>query len=373
MKKIIILFGTRPEFIKLIPLILLFKKYKSFKVIVCNSMQHKDLIKPFLKFYKIKINHNLNVFKKKQTLSNLTSKILINFEKIVVKEKPRCVIVQGDTTTAFAGSLVSFYNNIKCFHIEAGLRTGNIMSPWPEEFNRQVISKITSHHFTPTKLTNKNLIDEGVNIKNITMTGNTVIDLLFYTNNILRNTNHYKKIFETKFKFLKNYKFNVLISVHRRENFGKPLKEIFTAINELSKYEDLQVIYCIHSNPNVVFSEKKYLKKNKNIIHVKPLDYINFVYLMSNVDFIMSDSGGIQEEAPSLGKPHLILREFTERPEAVSSGSAILSKLNKSEIIKNFKRVYFDKALFAKMSKIRNLYGNGKASKIIIKKIFEKI
>jgi UDP-N-acetylglucosamine 2-epimerase (non-hydrolysing) len=370
-KKIVVIFGTRPEFIKLLPLIIYLNKSKSSNVIVCNSSQHVDLIKPFLNYYKLKIHYNFNVLKKNQSLSYLSAQLLKKTDDLINKISPDCVVVQGDTSTAFIASLSSFYNKIKVFHVEAGLRTYNINSPWPEEINRQYITKLSTHHFAPTTLAKKNLIAEGINRKDITLTGNTVIDLLFLTIKSFNKNINCKKNLKKRFIFLEKNKFKILISVHRRENFGKPLKEICLAINELAKNNNFQIIFCIHSNPNVVNSKKKYLLNKKNIFQIKSLNYINFIYLMNNVNFIMSDSGGIQEEAPSLGKPNLILREFTERPEAIKQGSAILVPLRKKDIIFHFKNVLNNKKLLKNMTKKRNIYGDGKSSEIIGKKIIQ--
>ena len=368
-KKLLIVFGTRPEFIKLLPIILYLNSNKKIRLIICNSSQHKDLIKPFLKFYNINIDHDLNVLKKGQSLSLLSAQLIKKFDRVVKKIKPDCVIVQGDTSTSFIGSLTAFYNHVKIFHIEAGLRTYNIFSPWPEEINRQFISKLSSHHFAPTQLARENLIKEGFISKDITLTGNTVIDLLFITLNSINKNKLVKSNLQKKFNYIDKEKFKILISVHRRENFGKPLKEIFESINEIAKNKDFQIIYCIHTNPNVINSSKKYLKKSSNIIQIKSLNYIEFIYMMNEVDFIMSDSGGIQEEAPSLGKPNIILREYTERPEAINEGSAILVSLNKKSILNNFNNIYKNKKKLQSMSVKRNIYGNGNSAKIISEKI----
>ena len=374
MKKILVVFGTRPEFIKLLPVILSFKSSKKkCKLLVCNTSQHKDLVKPLIDFYNIKIDYNLNVLKKGQSLSQLASKIISKVDLILKKNNLDCIVVQGDTSTTIFSSLAAFYNRIKIFHVEAGLRTYNLNSPWPEELNRQFTSKIASHNFAPTPLSKKNLVNEGYGPRNITITGNTVIDLLLLTLKLIGKKKLIKRKLKSKFSKLSNNKFKILLSVHRRENFGSSIKEIFKAINNLSKKPNIQIIYCIHSNPYVKKAEKKFLKKRENIVCFNSLDYISFVYLMNSVDLIMSDSGGIQEEAPSIGKPHLILREFTERPEAIDQGSAALVKLNETSIVNKFNQIYKNKDVLSKMSKKRNIYGKGNAAKLISEKILNLI
>jgi UDP-N-acetylglucosamine 2-epimerase (non-hydrolysing) len=369
-KKILICFGTRPELIKLLSIIIFLKK-KKVEVILCNTSQHKEMLIPLINFYDLSIDYDLNILKKEQSLSELTSRLLNKFDKLLLKVKPNCTIVQGDTSTAFACALSSFYNKIKVFHIEAGLRTNNIFSPWPEELNRLYISKIASHHFAPTSIARTNLIKEGVLKKNISVTGNTVIDILFQTLKKINDNSELLFQYKKKFSFINNNNFKILLSVHRRENFGSPLKNIFLAINEISKIKNVQIIYSGHKNPNVVDAAKKYLRTSKNILYIDSLNYIDFVYLMDSVDFLISDSGGIQEEAPSLGKPNLVLRDYTERPEAIEKGSAVLVGTDKKNIINVFKKIYNNKTIFRKMSKKRNLYGSGKSYTKISEKILK--
>ncbi len=369
MKKILLIFGTRPEFIKLLPLIIYFKKIKKIKLIVCNSEQHKHLLEPIINFYKIKIDYNLNIFKKNQTLSELNATIFKETDKLFKKLKPNYLIVQGDTSTSFVSALSAFYNSIKIFHIEAGLRTNNIYFPWPEEINRQFISKIAFHHFAPTKAAKGNLINEGYNKKTITLSGNTVTDLLFLTLKYLEKNKTKSRNIENKFWFLDRDKFNILITVHRRENFGNNLKEIFKAINQISNIKNINIILCQHKNPNVIKIKKQFLNKKNNINIISAVNYVEFIFLMQKVDLIMSDSGGIQEEAPSLGKPLIILRDTTERPETIDNYAAVLAKPKMGIIYDKFREIYFNKNILKKMSIKRNLYGNGKAAKLICDKI----
>jgi len=368
--RILICFGTRPELIKLLSTILYLKE-KKIKVILCNTSQHKEMLKPLISFYNLSIDYDLNILKKNQSLSDLTSRLMKKFNHALVELRPDCIIVQGDTSTAFTCALTSFYNDIKVFHIEAGLRTNNIYSPWPEELNRSYITKISNHHFAPTQRAKLNLLNENVAGKNISVTGNTVIDILFKTLKKIKENSALKAIYKKKFNFLDNKSFKILVSVHRRENFGKPLKNIFFAINEISKNQDIQIIYSTHKNPNVISSARKYLKNKKNIVHVDSLNYIEFVYIMNSVDFLISDSGGMQEEAPSIGKPNLVLREYTERPEAIEKGAAYLVGTDKERIINKFNYIYHNKSVLEKMSKKRNLYGSGRSYKIISEKILK--
>ncbi len=373
MKRILIVFGTRPEFIKLLPIIIYLKNIKKINVYICNTGQHKDLLKPFLNFYNVKIDFNLKVLKSNQSLSELSANIFMKIDNLFNKLKPNYLIVQGDTCTSLISAISAFYNKIKIFHIEAGLRTNNIYFPWPEEINRQFISKITFHNFAPTKNAKKNLINEGFEKDKITIVGNTVIDLLFMTLNLLKKNKVIQKKLAKKYQFLNHNKFYILITVHRRENFGVKTLEIFRAINKISKDKNIHIIYCQHKNAKIQKIKKPILRNKENITFLPGLDYNEFIYIMNNVDMILSDSGGIQEEAPSLGKPLLILRDSTERPEAVKSGSAMLVKPEMENILNIFNKVYFDPNKLKKMSIKRNLYGNGNSAELICKKILDLI
>ncbi len=368
-KKILICFGTRPELIKLLPVILHLKSNKNYRVLLCNTAQHKGLMDPLIKFYKLKIDYNLNILRTNQSLASILSKISAKLDKILEKNKPHCVIVQGDTSTSFGCALISFYHKTKIFHIEAGLRTFNIFSPWPEEINRKFISGIADFNFAPTQTAKKNLILEGVPKSKILVTGNTVIDLLHITLKKIYSNSKLTNFYKSKYNFLNDQSFKILISVHRRENFGEGIKNIFLAINKISENQNIKIIYSIHPNPNVKKVEKKYLKIKTNILKINNLNYMNFIYLMSKSDLIMSDSGGIQEEAPSLGRPNLVLRNYTERPEAINKQSAILVGTNKKKILSEFSKIYKSKKIYKKMSKKRNIYGNGKAYEKIVNQI----
>ncbi len=368
-KKILITFGTRPELIKLLSVILELEKNKKYKVFLCNTAQHVELLNPLLKFYSLQIDFNLNILKPRQSLSLTTSKILERFDKVIKKLKPDCIIVQGDTNTAFACALSAFYNKTKIFHVEAGLRTNNIYSPWPEEINRRFISQISNFNFAPTSNAQINLIDEGILKSKILITGNTVIDLLKITLFKINNNQRLSDKFKKKFNYLNDSSFKILLSAHRRENFGKGMKNIFLAINKISKDVNIKIIYSVHPNPEIKKAENRYLIKKKNVIKIKNQNYVDFVYLMNKVNLIISDSGGIQEEAPSLGKPNLVLRDYTERPETIKSKSAVLVGTDQKRILKEFNKLMNSKQKLNLMSRKINLYGNGKAYLKIVKKI----
>lgn len=372
-KKIIIVFGTRPEAIKLAPVIHELKKnQKDFLCKVCITAQHREMLDQILKIFEIKPDIDLNLMKKKQSLSDITALIIKSMQKVFEKFKPDLVIVHGDTTTSFATSLVCFYNNIKLAHVEAGLRTNNIDKPFPEEFNRQIISKLSSIHFAPTYQNKKNLLLEGVKPKNIYVTGNSVIDALFWIQRKIDSNKSYNQ--KLKQKLGQTLKFDwindryILITGHRRENFGKGFSDICKALKELSlKYPKIHFIYPVHLNPNVKNYVLKILKNIKNIHLIPPQEYEMFVLLLKYSLLIMTDSGGIQEEAPSFGKFVLVMRDVTERPEALKTGLVKLVGTDKTNIIKNVSFL-IDNCIFnSKKKNISNPYGNGNSSIKIVK------
>lgn len=363
MKKILFIFGTRPEAIKLAPLIKEFKKNpKKFKVYVAVTSQHKEMLEQVLVFFKIKYDFNLNIMKSNQTLFNITTDGLLGLEKIIDKIKPKIIIVQGDTTTAFIGALAGYYYKIKVAHIEAGLRTADKYSPFPEEINRRLISQLSDYHFTPTINATDNLHKEGFK-KSVYNVGNTVIDALQLGLKIIKDSNiNYENYFE-KINFNKKI---ILVTGHRRENFGEPIKNICDAIIEIAKlFPEIEIIYPVHPNPNVKNIVEKKLNKIKNIHLLPPLEYPKLIWLMEKSYFIITDSGGIQEEAPFLNKPILITREKTERPEGVKAGTAILVGHNHSKIVKNSIKLLKDNNLYLKMSKSICPYGDGTSCKKI--------
>ena len=357
MKKIMIVFGTRPEAIKMGPLVKVLKKEPSFDVVVCVTGQHKEMLKQVLDVFEIEPDYNLNIMKKEQDLFDVTSNILTKIKPVLINEKPDLVLVHGDTTTTFAASLASFYCQIKVGHVEAGLRTHNLMSPFPEEFNRTAVGDIASYHFCPTEATRKNLILENKNIETLYVTGNTAIDALNTT--IKDNYQH------ELFNWIGNNKL-IMLTVHRRENLGDPMRNMFRAINRVcNEHEDIRIIYPIHLNTNIREIANKELSGNNKVKIVEPFEVVDFHNFLSKSYLILTDSGGIQEEAPSLGKPVLVLRDTTERPEGVEAGTLRVIGQSEQNIYTHFNELLLDVDTYKKMSETKNPYGDGKASERI--------
>lgn len=371
MKKILFIFGTRPEAIKMVPLITEFKNNsKYFKVIICVTGQHREMLDQVLSFFKIKPDYDLNLMKPGQTLFDITADGLRGCEKVIEKLKPDLVFVQGDTSTAFVGALAAFYKKIPVVHIEAGLRTNDKYSPFPEEINRSLISKLANYHFTPTVASSRNLKIEGIT-KNIFCVGNTVIDALKMGLKILDKNN---VNFEDEFGGIDFSRRTILVTGHRRENFGQPLNDICVVLNQIAnKFPECNLVYPVHLNPQLREVTKKMLGKTKNIFLIEPLDYPRLIWLMKKSYLIITDSGGIQEEAPFLGKPVLVTRNTTERPEGIKAGTAKLVGHNKNKIFKEVKKLLESKSNYNKMSKANNPYGKGDASEKIAKIIKNKI
>jgi len=364
--KIMLIFGTRPEAIKMFPIISEIKKYPHLiesKIIV--SGQHREMLDQMLEIFQINPDYDLNIMKQSQSLSHITKNSLLGIEKILKKERPSMVLVQGDTTTTFTGALAAFYQKIKIGHIEAGLRTNNKYYPFPEEINRHLTSVLADLHFAPTENSCKNLLSEGIRRENIFVSGNTVIDSLF----LMIKENYIFR--EPRLRDIKiSEKKNILVTMHRRENWGRPLRETCQALVKLiNDYSDLAVIFPIHKNPEIRKIVNEILKSRKEVLLLDTLDYKDMVNLMSKSYIILTDSGGIQEEAPSLGKPVLVLREETERPEAVEAGVVKLIGTNSKNIIKEIKELLDDEEKYLEMARNINLYGDGKASERIIKRI----
>lgn len=375
MKNILFIFGTRPEAIKMMPVIKELQSSVNYLPIVCVSGQHSKLLTQVMELFEIKPDYNLRVMQKNQSLEQLTKRILIRFEKILEIEKPSLIIVHGDTTTAFAGALGGFYKKIPVAHVEAGLRTNNIYSPWPEEMNRRLISSIATIHFTPTLQSQKNLLKENIPKNNIFLTGNTVIDALKITKNLIDTSPKLLSKLKNKFKNINFLKDIILVTGHRRENFGQGFKQICQALIEIAKlHQDIQIVYPVHLNPNVKDVVKDMLSGFQNIKLLDPLDYISFVFLMSNAKIILTDSGGIQEEAPYFGVPVIVMRENTERPEGIEAGTVVLSKPIADQLVATFQKIYLNEDLYNEMSKATNPYGDGNASKKIVRglKDYEK-
>ena len=357
MKKIFIIFGTRPEAIKMAPIIMKLKDSRKFVVKVCVTSQHRKLLDQVLKIFDIAPDYDLNIMQDKQTLFDVTSRILLKLEPILKKEKPNVVLVQGDTSTAFAAALAGFYLKIKVAHVEAGLRTHDKYSPFPEEINRKLIASIADIHFAHTDLAKRNLLRESVSEKKIFVTGNSSIDALLMTlENIrsgkLKANSNWKKRLENK-KYL-------LVTAHRRENFGARIENICKALLELAKRnKNIDIVYPVHPNPNIQNPAKKILSGHKRIHLIEPLDYASFVDAMNNAYLILTDSGGIQEESISLGKPTLVLRDTTERSEAIKSGITKLVGTEKIKIIKETQKMLDDVNKYLKYRKSVNPYGSG--------------
>lgn len=356
--KIALIFGTRPEAIKMAPVYHELKK-NNIDVKIIATGQHKEMLYQVLDLFDIRPDYNLEIMKQGQGLSELTSRLIIKVEEIIKKEKFDHILVQGDTTSAFVGALVGFYNQIPVGHIEAGLRTGNILSPFPEEANRKLIGNIANIHFAPTGINKKNLLLEGYDSKKILETGNTVIDALCWVKN-----NKSSDIEKIKEKYnVKNKKY-ILMTMHRRENWGKPMEEALYAVKEyLEKNREYYLVFPMHLNPTVRETVYKVLDDFDRKILIEPLEYLEFIAIMDGAHYIMTDSGGVQEEAPSLGKPTLVLRDTTERPEAIEAGTAILVGTDKNNI-KRYMELLEGK-LYEKMAHAVNPYGDGKTSERI--------
>lgn len=370
MKKILVVFGTRPEAIKLAPLILKLKeKKKKFRVKICVTAQHREMLDQVTSLFGIKPHYDLNLIRNNQHLEDVTVRVITAVKPVLEKEKPDFVLVQGDTTSTFASALAAFYKKIPVGHIEAGLRTNDIYQPFPEEINRRLTSSIASVHFAPTKESRGNLIMEGIASKNIYITGNTVIDALFFTREIIKK--RARKIPDA----LREVDFEkrvILVTGHRRENFGEGFKNICSALKSVSGGKNVEIVYPVHLNPNVQNSVKSLLGNISNVKLIAPLDYFSFVYLMSRSYLILTDSGGIQEEAPSLGKPVLVMRNRTERPEAVKAGTVKLVGTDRRKIESETFKLLEKEEYYLKMSKAHNPYGDGKASDRIVS-IMEKL
>ena len=366
MIKNLIVFGTRPEAIKMAPLVKKFLLNKNFQTKVCVTAQHREMLDQVLDFFEITPDYDLNLMKIDQNLFSLTSDIITELKPVLEDFQPDFVYVHGDTTTSMAVSLAAFYNGSKVCHVEAGLRTNNKLSPFPEEMNRQITGRIADLHFAPTEESKNNLLQENINSETILVTGNTVIDALLYSKDKLSNyTNDEIKDLEEAIDFSKKI---ILVTGHRRENHGKGIKNICEALLEIaSKYKgDIQIIYPVHLNPNIQEPVNKYLGNSSNVKLVSPLSYPSFVWLMNQSYLILTDSGGVQEEAPSLGKPVLVLRETTERPEAVSAGTVKLIGTNKEDIIIYCSELIENNVKYLEMTKAHNPYGDGLASDRII-------
>lgn len=362
MKKILIVFGTRPEAIKMAPLVHALKADARFEGKVCVTAQHREMLDQVLELFEIKPDYDLNIMKPGQTLNDVTTAILSGIKPVLEDFKPDVVLVHGDTATTFAASLAAYYQKIKVGHVEAGLRTGNIYSPWPEEANRKLTSAITNYHFAPTKGSQNNLLKEGVSDVDIAVTGNTVIDALFWVREKLKKNESLSDSLSSKFEYLDSNKKLILVTGHRRESFGNGFERICEALRQIAtKNSDAQVLYPVHLNPNVQEPVRRLLKGLHNVFLIEPQQYLPFCYLMDRASIILTDSGGIQEEAPSLGKPVLVMRETTERPEAVDAGTVRLVGTDVELIVSQVNLLLTNSVEYQIMSKTHNPYGDGLA------------
>ncbi|WP_198650354.1 non-hydrolyzing UDP-N-acetylglucosamine 2-epimerase [Staphylococcus capitis] len=361
MKKIMTIFGTRPEAIKMAPLVKALEKDAELEPVVVVTAQHREMLDSVLNTFDITPCHDLNIMKSGQTLSDITSKSMVLLEEVIKKESPDMVLVHGDTVTTFSGSLAAFYNQLPIGHVEAGLRSYDKYSPFPEEMNRQMVGVMADLHFAPTFNAAKNMLDEGKSSNNVVITGNTAIDAMNYT----INDNYTSQIIDKH----RNKKF-ILLTAHRRENIGQPMINVFKAVRKLiDQYEDLALVYPVHMNPRVRELAEAYLGHHDRIELIEPLDVIDFHNFAKHAYLIMTDSGGIQEEAPSLHKPVLVLRDSTERPEGVEAGTLRVIGTNEDSVYEETKRLLDDKQLYKHMSEANNPYGDGNASNRIVNHI----
>ncbi|MCZ8197292.1 MAG: UDP-N-acetylglucosamine 2-epimerase (non-hydrolyzing) [Flavobacterium sp.] len=361
--KILLCFGTRPEAIKMAPLCVALKK-TNFDVKICITAQHRKMLDQVLDFFEIHPDYDLDLMKENQTLNQLSSKIIFEIDKVLTKETPDLVIVHGDTTTSSMVALASFHKSIKVAHVEAGLRTYNKNAPFPEEINRQLTGKIADYHFAPTSWAAENLYKENISKDNVVVTGNTVIDALFLALQKIKDNE--SLINEDLQKIFLNNKNVILTTIHRRENFGAGFENICNALNTLALNNDVKIVIPVHLNPNVQEPVTRILGKNKNILLMEPLNYPNFVYALNNAKIIITDSGGVQEEAPSLGKPVLVVRDTTERPEAVEAGTVKLVGTDSEKIISEAQKLLLNKEYYNTFSSKSNPYGDGNSSEKII-------
>ena len=368
MIKVLSVFGTRPEAIKMAPVLLELKKFpEQFESRVCVTGQHRQMLDQALNLYQIVPDFDLNIMGKSQSLSYITAKILVGLDDVFEQFQPDIVLVHGDTSTTLAASLAAFYRRISVGHIEAGLRTGNIYSPWPEEMNRKLTSAMTHYHFAPTKKARQNLLSEALLSDNNFVTGNTVIDSLMHVANSLDTNLELVGNLKAKFSYIDPNKRMILVTGHRRESFGEGLLSICRALKTIvDSHSDVEIVYPVHLNPNVQAAVTQILGKVPRIYLIEPQEYVDFVYLMRNSCLIVTDSGGIQEEAPSLGKPVLVTRDTTERPEAVAAGTVELVGMNTDAIVAAVNRLLTDKIAYKKMCEAHNPFGDGRAAARIV-------
>ncbi|HBC81996.1 non-hydrolyzing UDP-N-acetylglucosamine 2-epimerase [Pseudescherichia vulneris] len=365
--KVLTVFGTRPEAIKMAPLVHALAKDPYFEAKVCVTAQHREMLDQVLNLFSIVPDYDLDIMQPGQGLTEITCRILEGLKPILESFKPDVVLVHGDTTTTIAASLAAFYQRIPVGHVEAGLRTGDLSSPWPEEANRTLTGHLAMYHFSPTQNARQNLLRENIPDKQIFVTGNTVIDALFWVRDTVLNNDNLHSELAARYPFLDESKKLVLVTGHRRESFGQGFEQICHALVDIAaKHQDVQIVYPVHLNPNVSEPVNRILGHVKNIILIEPQDYLPFLWLMTHAWLILTDSGGIQEEAPSLGKPVLVMRETTERPEAIEAGTVRLVGTDRQRIVEEVTHLLRDNDAWQAMSRAHNPYGDGQACERIL-------
>ncbi|EGR0072338.1 UDP-N-acetylglucosamine 2-epimerase (non-hydrolyzing) [Vibrio vulnificus] len=366
-KKVLTVFGTRPEAIKMAPLVHGLAADERFEAKVCVTAQHREMLDQVLELFEITPDYDLNLMKAGQSLNDVTARILLELKPVLQEFKPDVVLVHGDTATTFAASLAAYYEQIAVGHVEAGLRTGNIYSPWPEEANRKLTGALTKYHFAPTETSQQNLLQENYAAENIFVTGNTVIDALLMVKEKIEQDADLKATLAAQFPYLDENKKLILVTGHRRESFGGGFERICEALAQTAKqHPDVQILYPMHLNPNVREPVNRILGSVENVLLIEPQQYLPFIYLMDRAHIILTDSGGIQEEAPSLGKPVLVMRDTTERPEAVAAGTVKLVGTDVEKIVSNLNALLTDNKAYQAMSFAHNPYGDGKACQRIL-------
>jgi len=371
MKRILVIFGTRPEAIKMAPVVHALKSSSSMETQVCISSQHKELLLPVLDLFDIEFDYDLDVMRPNQTLTTITVRILEALERVYAEFRPDMVAVHGDTTTAFSSALSAFYHKVPVAHVEAGLRTFDLRSPWPEELNRKLVGGIADLHFAPTESARGNLLRENVAEESIHVTGNTVVDALLYMRQKLHDQSQLRSRVEKKFSFLDNDKKLILVTGHRRESYGSGFESICDALGDIAiNFEEVaEIVYPLHLNPNVKGPVTERLSNISNLHLIDPTDYVDFIYLMEQSHVILTDSGGIQEEAPAFGKPVLVMRNKTERTEAIDAGSALLVGTNREKIFNAVSDLLTHPEIYRQMSQVSNPFGDGNAARRIAKAI----
>jgi UDP-N-acetylglucosamine 2-epimerase (non-hydrolysing) len=366
-REILVVFGTRPEAIKLCPVVLhMRREHPEFTVKVCVTAQHRHLLDQVLEVFQVQPDYDLDCMRSNQSLFHSTSNILLGLERVLLREKPELLVVQGDTTSTLCGALAGFYTDVPVAHVEAGLRTGDLHEPFPEELNRVLVGRIASLHFAPTEVSAQNLYAEGIAPEAITVTGNTGIDAVFF----IRDRLH-RGLRPAQPLALDPQRKLVLVTAHRRESFGDGFEEICSALAEVAVRPDVQIVYPVHPNPNVQDPVNRHLRGNRRVILIEPMEYVSFVALLMRCSFVLTDSGGIQEEAPSLGKPVLVMRDKTERPEAVLAGTARLVGPRRERIVAECNRLLDDPRAYESMAQAHNPYGDGRASERIGRAIWQ--